>query len=79
MSIRMFERILREINVSLQEMENKMLYEELTRYFGIAGSYRECEKLEDAWNTPEYRKAIKDYIFAWLEFRKKRREMIAYA
>ncbi len=56
-----------------------MLYEELTRYFGIAGSYRECEKLEDAWNTPEHRKAIKDYIFAWLEFRRKRREMIAYA
>jgi len=79
MSILVFERILRDIHIDLEEMEKKILYNELTRYFGIIGSYRECERLEELWSDPAYRKAIEQYIKAWLEFKRKRRVLEAYA
>ncbi|MGQ9469024.1 MAG: hypothetical protein ACUVTD_04270 [Nitrososphaerales archaeon] len=78
MSILVFERMLRDIRIKLEEREKKTLYDELTHHFGIIGSYRECERLEELWNDPAYRKAIEQYIKAWLEFRKKKRVVEAY-
>ncbi|MCP8307437.1 MAG: hypothetical protein H3Z52_02100 [archaeon] len=79
MSILVLERILRDIHIDLEEMEKKMLYDDLIRCFGIIGSYRECDRLEEFWKDPAYRKAIEQYIKAWLEFRKKRKVVEVYA
>jgi hypothetical protein len=79
MSILVLEKILKEISIELEEMEKKALYDELTRYFGIIGSYRECERFEELWSDPTYRKAIEQYIKAWFEFRRKKRVLEAYA
>ncbi|MEM3437984.1 MAG: hypothetical protein QXP55_05605 [Nitrososphaerales archaeon] len=78
MSILVLERILRDMHIILDELEKKILYDELAHYFGIIGSYRECERLEELWNDPAYRNAIEQYIKAWLEFRRKRRVLEAY-
>jgi len=67
------------MEISLYEGEKKALYDELARYFGIIGSYRECERLEELWSDPAYKKAIEQYIRAWLEFRRKKRMVEAYA
>lgn len=79
MSILVLEKMLKEIHIDLEEMEKKALYDELARYFGIIGSYRECERFEELLNDPAYRKAIEQYIKAWFEFRRKRRVLEAYA
>jgi hypothetical protein len=75
----MLDKILKDMHIMLDELEKKMLYDELTHYFGIIGSYRECEKLEELWNDSAYRKAIEQYIKAWLEFKRKKRMVEAYA
>jgi hypothetical protein len=79
MSILVLEKILEEISIELEEMEKKALYDELARYFGIIGSYRECKRFEELWSDPAYRKAIEQYIKAWFEFRRKKRVLEAYA
>jgi hypothetical protein len=49
LSILVLERILRELDLPLTELEKDELYSELRRAFGFIGSYRECERLEEMW------------------------------
>ncbi len=79
MSILVLERILKELEIVLEESDKKILYEELLRCFGIIGGYGECERLEKLWNDPVYNREIRRYIEAWVEYRKKRRTVEAYA
>ena len=79
MSILVLEKILAELEITLEEDEKKILYGELLRCFGIIGGYGECERLEKLWSDPVYNKEIRRYIEAWVEFRKKRRTVEAYA
>ncbi|MEW6069377.1 MAG: hypothetical protein AB1485_02045 [Candidatus Thermoplasmatota archaeon] len=62
MSIRILEKILEELGIFLNELEKSSAYQELVEYLGIAGSANECEALEQAWATPEYREAIEEYL-----------------
>ena len=78
MSILVLERILRELDLPLTELEKDELYSELRTAFGFIGSYRECERLEEMWTDPLYREAIEKYIKAWLNFRRKRNIIEAY-
>jgi hypothetical protein len=73
------DRILRELDVYLTELEKNELYFELSRAFGIIGSYRECERLDEMWSDPIYREAIKKYIKSWLDFRRRKSTVEAYA
>ncbi|MEM0053972.1 MAG: hypothetical protein QXL89_07280 [Nitrososphaeria archaeon] len=79
MSILVLEKILKELEISLEESDKKILYSELVRCFGIIGGYGECERLERLWGDPIYNREIRRYIEAWVEFRKKRRTVEAYA
>jgi hypothetical protein len=79
LSILVLDRILREIGVSLAEFEKNELYFELSRAFGVIGSYRECERLEEMWADPIYREAIEKYIKSWLNFRRRKSTVEAYA
>lgn len=79
MSILVLEKILRELEIVLEELDKKILYEELLRCFGIIGGYGECERLEKLWNDPIYNKEIRRYIEAWVEYHKKRRTVEVYA
>lgn len=79
MSILVLEKILKELEISLEESDKKILYNELVRCFGIIGGYGECERLERLWDDPVYNREIRRYIEAWVEFRKKRRTVEAYA
>jgi len=76
LSILVLERILRELDLPLTELEKDELYSELRRAFGFIGSSRECERLEEMW-IDHYREAIEKYIKAWLNFRRKRSIMEA--
>jgi hypothetical protein len=79
LSILVLDRILRELDVYLTELEKNELYFELSRAFGIIGSYRECERLDEMWSDPIYREAIKKYIKSWLDFRRRKSTVEAYA
>ena len=79
LSIVVLDRILRELNISLGEFEKDELYSELSRAFGFVGSYRECERLEEMWADPLYREAIEKYVKTWLEFRRRKSAIEAYA
>ncbi|MEM2339114.1 MAG: hypothetical protein QXW83_02805, partial [Nitrososphaerales archaeon] len=62
------------------ENEKRELYIELAKYFSFIGSYKECERLDELWNDPIYKKAIEDYIKAWINFKRKKRVVVeAYA
>jgi len=78
LSILVLDSILRELDIYLTEFEKDELYSELSRAFGFIGSYRECERLEDMWADPIYREAIKKYIKAWLNFRRRKSIIEAY-
>jgi hypothetical protein len=65
------DRILQELDISLTESEKNKLYLELSTQFDFIGSYRECERLEEMWADPLYRRAIEKYIKAWLNFRRR--------
>ncbi|MCX8189184.1 MAG: hypothetical protein N3F64_05685 [Nitrososphaeria archaeon] len=78
MSILVLEKILKEMDIMLEEFDKKILYNELIRCFGIIGGYGECERLERLWNDPVYNREIRRYIEAWVEYRKKRRTVEAY-
>ncbi|MEM3386058.1 MAG: hypothetical protein QXN08_00085 [Nitrososphaerales archaeon] len=78
MSIKVLGRILLELGIELTELSKRELYAELARNFSFIGSYRECERLEEMWSDPVYKKAVEEYIKAWLEFRRKKRVVEAY-
>ncbi|MDW8044563.1 MAG: hypothetical protein RMJ31_02150 [Nitrososphaerota archaeon] len=73
------DKILREIMIDLEEDEKRELYIELAKHFALIGSYGDCERLDELWNDPIYRRVIEDYIRAWVNFRKKRMVVEAYA
>jgi len=79
LSILVLDRILRELGVYLTEFEKNELYFELSRAFGIIGSYRECERLDETWSDPIYKEAIKKYIEEWISFRRRKTMLEAYA
>ena len=74
--MRIFRKILEEMRLAdeLRREEKEELYRNLIAHFGILGSTDECEKLESAWKTPEYQKAIKKYIEDWISALKRFRK-----
>jgi len=63
MSLAVFRRFLREIGVyRLKPIEEKYLYRDVIRCFGIVGS-NECDHLEKMIEDPYYREAIKKFVF----------------
>ena len=74
MSKTMFERILQRMRLgyALTENEKEQLYNEIARRFSLIGlADKECEALEKAWETPNYRDALEKFILAWIEAEKK--------
>jgi hypothetical protein len=73
-----FNRILNEVlsslrlRVSLTDLEKESLYTEALFYFGVIGATNECEILEKAWKDRHHKRAIEEFIEAWLK-RKMRR------
>ena len=78
MSRLIFNQILNEVlsslrlQVSLTELEKESLYTEAVFYFGVIGATNECEVLEKAWKDQHHKRAIEEFIEAWLK-RKTRR------
>lgn len=79
LSIFVLEKMLEEMEIALSESDKRILYSELTAYFGIIGGYGECERLERLWGDPVYRREIERYIRAWVRYRKKREYVEIYA
>lgn len=77
MSIEVFEKIIGELGILLNEYEKSAAYQELVGYLGIAGSSDECKALEEAWLTCEHRKAIEEYLKR-LKKRKLKKEVLVY-
>jgi len=73
-----FNQILDEVlsglrlQVFLSELEKESLYTEAVLYFGVIGATNECEVLEKAWKDRHHKRAIEEFIEAWLK-RKMRR------
>jgi hypothetical protein len=68
-----FNQILNEVlstlrlQVSLTELEKESLYTEAVFYFGVIGATNECEVLEKAWKDRHHKRAIEEFIEAWLK------------
>jgi len=68
-----FNRILDDVlsslrlQVSLTELEKESLYTEALFYFGVIGATNECEVLEKAWKDRYHKRAIEEFIEAWLK------------
>jgi len=60
------------LQVFLSELEKESLYTEAVFYFGVIGATNECEVLEKAWKDRHHKRAIEEFIEAWLK-RKMRR------
>ena len=73
MSRLIFNQILNEVlsslrlQVSLTELEKESLYTEAVFYFGVIGATNECEVLEKAWKDRHHKRAIEEFIEAWLK------------
>jgi len=73
MSKQVFEAILSQMQVWLNQTEKETLYQELLAYFGLIGATNECQALETAWKDPYNRQEIEEFIKAWLR-RKQRKK-----
>ena len=68
-----FNQILNEVlstlrlQVSLTELEKESLYTEAVFYFGVIGATNECKVLEKAWKDRHHKRAIEEFIEAWLK------------
>jgi len=68
-----FNRILDDVlsslhlQVSLTDLEKESLYTEVVFYFGVIGATNECEVLEKAWKDRHHKRAIEEFIKAWLK------------
>lgn len=81
MSRLVFNQILNEVlstlrsQIILTDLEKESLYMETMYYFGLIGAVSECEALEKAWKDRHYRRAIAEFIEAWLKRKKERKEV----
>lgn len=66
--------ILSEMGVLLSELEIGQLYRQLLTHFGLIGALNECQALENAWEDPYNRHVIEEFIRAWLNRRREKRE-----
>lgn len=66
--------MLADMGVLLSKPELEQLHNELLAYFGLVGALNECQALEKAWQDPYNKREIEDFIRAWLNRRRRKRE-----
>jgi len=74
MSRAVFEAILSQMQVWLNQTEKETLYQELLAYFGLIGATNECQALENAWKDPYNHHEIEEIIKAWLRRKRRKKE-----
>lgn len=74
MSRTVLAAMLADMGVLLSKPELEQLHNELLAYFGLVGALNECQALEKAWQDPYNKREIEDFIRAWLNRRRRKRE-----
>jgi len=63
------------LEISLSELERESLYMEVMYNFGLIGAANECEALEKAWKDRYHKRAIEEFIEAWLKRKMTRKKL----
>lgn len=53
----------------MSDADFERLYREATAYLGLAGALDECRALEGAWRDPYTRRALEEFVRAWVRRR----------